>query len=351
MDKISSEIFTSYTETSTLDREISRFIALNNLYGYFYKELRNKNISNTLFARYIILNKLFGSKIKDPVVPETFSIDIITKEISSCCSSCEIDEILYYIERDCNAFTNGRNKYKYDIIDYVEDDTVTFVVNNKKLSLSYDRYKMLLDVYNGNNARDDIIKLLLRYNCIEGSTNYNASLPNDLYKYINETFGDIYECFASPLNFNKVSKEYYSAYYDTDNVFGSKGNIFEMLHKCVTNDIGGVFVANPPYIEDILNALYYLSYAILESCTSQVTFFITLPNWDDCNAIKLFSTSEHLTCKISLSKYEHKYISSKQYTTNKPTYCSYCNSIIVILQNSKTLVDDSVRDNIIKYFS
>jgi hypothetical protein len=111
------------------------------------------------------------------------------------------------------------------------------------------------------------------------------------------------ELFASPIN--RTMPEFCSAYPSIDKYYiGNKGNFFHYKFES-----GKRYVANPPYIEHIMNDM---SDRIIDQMndTNNVKINIYMPIWDSSIDNKIISSS-------SLSKISRKYIAYETLANSK----------------------------------
>ena len=90
---------------------------------------------------------------------------------------------------------------------------------------------------------------------------------------INRQFGVTFECFASP--FNCYFRQYCSAFGDIDSYFGSRGPILDFKPHC------GSFEANPPFCEELMDAVVTHFERLLEDSLEPLSFMVFLPEWRD----------------------------------------------------------------------
>ena len=82
-----------------------------------------------------------------------------------------------------------------------------------------------------------------------------------------------FECFASP--FNCYFRQYCSAFGDIDSYFGSRGPILDFKPHC------GSFEANPPFCEELMDAVVTHFERLLEDSLEPLSFMVFLPEWRD----------------------------------------------------------------------
>ena len=102
----------------------------------------------------------------------------------------------------------------------------------------------------------------------------HAALPRKVFDLLHRNFHVTFECFASP--FNCYFKQYCSAFSDTDCYFGSRGSFFELNPK------SGSFQANPPFSEEVMQAMANHMILLLDGecyhvvfCSNDLTYYTT----------------------------------------------------------------------------
>ena len=93
-----------------------------------------------------------------------------------------------------------------------------------------------------------IFVMIVRYETLfEAKSGHQAALPPDVFQALHDTFGVRHECFASPLNKWRGTKNFCSVFPDVDSDFGSRGSFFDLWPKM------GSFEVNPPFDQVWLN--------------------------------------------------------------------------------------------------
>ncbi|KAG8305179.1 mRNA (2'-O-methyladenosine-N(6)-)-methyltransferase [Homalodisca vitripennis] len=144
--------------------------------------------------------------------------------------------------------------------------------------------------------------LLKRYNTfIANSENTQAALPVTVLECLNRMFGVTFECFASPLNC--YFRQYCSAFADTDSYFGSRGPILEL------KAISGSFEANPPFSEELMEAMVNHFERLLADSTEPLSFVVVLPEWRDPApaALLKLEASHFKRRQVVVPAFEHEY--------------------------------------------
>ena len=154
------------------------------------------------------------------------------------------------------------------------------------------------------------------------------------------------ECFASPLNVT-LHEFYCSAFPDTDAPFSSQGCFFS-LH--LRRDLspasdqpsaqtllqrGGSFEANPPFLEELMLAMYLYMKYLLDHCHASLTaFVIFVPTWEDTPAIEAMNACRYLRGKFRFEKHAHSYRAGFQHLPDKEqTRIPYSSTFVFVLQN------------------
>lgn len=197
------------------------------------------------------------------------------------------------------------------------------------IDLTCDKFKITVDakVYcklsvQGKNT--NIWRMLQRYETLVSidpkSSSLQAAVPYKFMEYLRSTFGVNFECFASPVN--KYFKNFCSAFKDTDEVFGSKGNFLKYYPA------SGSFEANPPFSEELMLKMVLHMKELLKS-NKPFSFVIILPNWEDSEANIMIKNSEYLKGEVLAKAGEHYY----REITQKKYFKAIHDTRVSILQN------------------
>jgi phosphorylated CTD-interacting factor 1 len=194
---------------------------------------------------------------------------------------------------------------------------------------------------------------LKRYDAIGGPT-YQCSVTSMVFCTLETAFGSVKECFASPFNHN--STVYWSAFPDTDCFFGSHGDFFGALDSKLVQE-GGVFYANPPFVEEYMERLRERVQTMLE-LEVPVTFAVMLPTWTDTECYAWMQRSAFTQMHLVLPAGEHEYIDGRQQIDTKrwrKRHISPFCSTFFILQNelgrARDTVDDETRRRVLASFA
>ncbi|KAF8820949.1 hypothetical protein IE077_002628 [Cardiosporidium cionae] len=184
------------------------------------------------------------------------------------------------------------------------------------MNLSGDAYKYVKAIYeNADSAQreefsESIFKLLLRYHTICDPEEFSgiglqSAVPSQFLALLREYFEVECECFASP--FNSALNSYYSAFYDTDNDFGSYGSFFADDVKLDS----GSYEANPPFDEFVIDRMADRFLQFLREASGPLSFAIVVPDWDNAECLyleKLLSNEFFQDTFVALPK-KHFFIS------------------------------------------
>lgn len=127
------------------------------------------------------------------------------------------------------------------------------------------------------------------------------ALPVSVFECLQSHFGVSFECFASP--FNSYFRQYCSAFADTDSYFGSRGPFLDF------RPISGSFEANPPYCEELMEAMVNHFERLLADSIEPLSFIVFLPEWRDPapNALIKLESSHFKRKQVVVPAMEHEY--------------------------------------------
>ena len=156
-------------------------------------------------------------------------------------------------------------------------------INQKISKPSFIKVKNLRSIYRGNDYKRDLEILIYRYETLNlvarGSMQISAS--NRIFKR-RENEGFTVECFASP--FNCHLPIYFSAFPDTDVVFGSMGSFFDTGYDFLSKNTYKCAV-DPPYqihaigkAIDIVRKLNHGTYEFILPAWTDAEWFKYLPH-------------------------------------------------------------------------
>uniref|UniRef100_A0A673XF76 mRNA (2'-O-methyladenosine-N(6)-)-methyltransferase n=1 Tax=Salmo trutta TaxID=8032 RepID=A0A673XF76_SALTR len=156
-----------------------------------------------------------------------------------------------------------------------------------------------------------------------------GALPVPVFEVLNKQFGVSFECFASPLN--SYFKQFCSAFPDTDGFFGSRGPFLNF------SPASGSFEANPPFCEELKDAMVTHFEELLEKSSEPLSFIIFIPEWRDplTPALNRMETSAFRRHHMSVPAFEHEYRSGSQHICKKEEmyYKAVHGTAVIFLQN------------------
>nr|KAF6472055.1 PDX1 C-terminal inhibiting factor 1 [Molossus molossus] len=176
--------------------------------------------------------------------------------------------------------------------------------------------------------------LLRRYQMMFGvglyeGTGLQGSLPVHIFEALHRLFGVSFECFASPLNC--YFRQYCSAFPDTDGYFGSRGPCLDF------SPLSGSFEANPPFCEELMDAMVSHFEKLLESSPEPLSFIVFIPEWREPPTLALtrMEQSRFKRHQLVLPAFEHEYRSGSQHICKKEEmhYKAVYNAAVLFLQN------------------
>lgn len=146
--------------------------------------------------------------------------------------------------------------------------------------------------------------MLKRYQTYLGINEGQATqmaLPVTVFECLQRSFGVTFECFASPLNC--YFRQYCSAFADVDSYFGSRGPFLDF------RPISGSFQANPPYCEELMEAMVNHFERLLADSAEPLSFVVFLPEWRDPapNALIKLESSHFKRKQVVVPAMEHEY--------------------------------------------
>ncbi|XP_039632543.1 mRNA (2'-O-methyladenosine-N(6)-)-methyltransferase [Polypterus senegalus] len=177
--------------------------------------------------------------------------------------------------------------------------------------------------------------LLKRYQAMFGigvheGTGLQGALPIPVFEALHKQFGVTFECFASPLNC--YFKQFCSAFQDTDGFFGSRGPFLSF------SPVSGSFEANPPFSEELMDAMVTHFEDLLESSNEPLSFIVFVPEWRDppTPALTRMESSRFKRHQLSITAFEHEYRSGSQHICKREEmyYKAVHGTAVIFLQNS-----------------
>uniref|UniRef100_A0A8C9VXC8 mRNA (2'-O-methyladenosine-N(6)-)-methyltransferase n=1 Tax=Scleropages formosus TaxID=113540 RepID=A0A8C9VXC8_SCLFO len=177
--------------------------------------------------------------------------------------------------------------------------------------------------------------LIKRYQVMFGSgvnegTGLQGALPVPVFEALHKQFGVSFECFASPLNC--YFKQFCSAFPDTDGFFGSRGPFLSF------SPVSGSFEANPPFCEELMDAMVTHFEELLERSSEPLSFIIFVPEWRDppTPALIRMESSPFRRHQLTVSAFEHEYRSGSQHICKREDmyYKAVHSTAVIFLQNA-----------------
>ncbi|KAE8575612.1 hypothetical protein XENTR_v10003888 [Xenopus tropicalis] len=186
-------------------------------------------------------------------------------------------------------------------------------INQSYFSKLYQLYRLsCIDDSGTERFLSRVWCLLRRYQVMFGTAQYEGSglqgaLPVHVFQTLHKVFGVTLECFASPLNC--YFKQYCSAFTDTDGYFGSRGPCLSFF------PVSGSFEANPPFSEELMDAMVTHFENLLESSDQPLSFIIFIPEWRDppTPALTRMESSRFKRHQLLLTAFQHEYRSGSQH--------------------------------------
>ncbi len=261
-----------------------------------------------------------STMIEKQMFSETVRHKIINSKIELSCSSTPLLKTRLMKIRNENKI-----KEKMNFVLYKHDNDY-----HAKVYLNFDHYIKLSKMYErtGSNPAELNIRLFClvsRYEIYSGNTSgLQGAIPPYIFSALNHLLGIDTECFASPLNCC-LENSYFSAFYDTDRYFGSKGTFFGKNYKSINVEEGGKYEVNPPFINCIMDLVVKLIHEALMNY-KQLMFFIIVPSWTDAEFYEGLMSSKYLRCSGILESKKHEYVDGLQHRANRTTWKANVNS-------------------------
>jgi len=230
-----------------------------------------------------------------------------------------------FLQRDFNLEKNEQVSKWFD-----ENSNYHVSYKGIMFDLTKEIYENLKNKFIYQNFLDEHIYVLLaRYNAVGGEI-YQGTISSILLETLRRILQIKGECFASPLN---TQSEWYCSAFDIDKVFGSKGSFFKIHETSNISSVGGSFEANPPFIEEIMLAMFHYITMLLQYETP-FSFCIILPCWTDTPAIKLLNSCEFTKFKTTIKGIHMPFKSGMHYLpAKKDLMINYTDYFIYVVQN------------------
>lgn len=181
--------------------------------------------------------------------------------------------------------------------------------------------------------------MLKRYQTFIGSSpneghSTQVALPVSVFDCLHKQFGVTFECFASPLNC--YFRQYCSAFPDTDSFFGSRGHILKFY------PVNGSFEANPPFCEELMEAVVDHFEKLLSDSQEPLSFIVFLPEWRDPvpTSLARLESSRFKRKQLLIPAFEHEYRHGFQHINvrGETSSLSSHGTVVVFLQNDAGFV-------------
>nr|CAD7585766.1 unnamed protein product [Timema genevievae] len=236
-------------------------------------------------------------------------------------------------------------------IDYLsERDQTLLRFNGDTMSINTTHLQKLEQLYRYSSFDDKKFEyflprvwcMLKRYNAFFGG-NLNegqgtqGALPVTVFECLNRMFGVTFECFASPLNC--YFKQYCSVFPDTDSYFGSRGYAACFFLPFLDfKPVSGSFEANPPFCEELMEAMVNHFERLLADSPEPLSFIVFIPEWRDPapNALLKLEASHFKRKQVVVPAFEHEYRHGFQHLISKSELNVRCahGTLVVWLQNN-----------------
>lgn len=196
------------------------------------------------------------------------------------------------------------------------DKFYTFTYGQFSRQIETERAIILLEMA----PLESVMRMIMRYAFIIIRGSHQWAAPILLYENMKKYFNIEIEGFGSPLNSRilmitkgKKKNIFCSLFYDTDEVFGSRGNFFNQ------NFNGLRVFMNPPFLSNvILNILKMVEKSLNENKNG--LFIVCFPEWPKEECYKEFLRSKYLKYHYVYNKFNHWYVHGNEKI--KPTFNS-----------------------------
>jgi len=292
----------------SLDAEYTRwFFIQTTLLPFFVngKNPKDRYEAENIFERWLLTScNLFGidnmfKKIDDATTDKMMN-ELVDKRLTAKWS------IKNKRKEFCNLVVSFNPDNTTNQIDLETDDRNNFNYKRFKSTISTDNINYYTSLVNEEKcSSDQVTTMLLRYASMHGRGN-QWSISKKTYDLLYE-FGFKNEAFASPINSKLMGRDetnFCSLFKDTDEVFGSIGNFFEVDLSKYTE----AWVVNPPFVESILTqtAHHILNYVSKHESTgdngNEGLFLMIVPSWTDMKIYIELSNSKYVPVSFRLDK-------------------------------------------------
>lgn len=224
-----------------------------------------------------------------------------------------------------------KNKYTYSYIGEQGEYTSVLKIKKKhleKLASLYDKQVPFEVLIRNTEFLKRVYCMIARYETIYGNmSGYQGAVPSNVFRELSGIIKIDTECFASPLN--NHFDNYYSAYYDTDKYFKSKGSFFHNFNPVN----GGYYEFNPPFILQIIDEAVDILFKNLDTCKYPLLILVVLPHWDDAEYDSKLKNNKYTRGYNVLKNKEHKYIDGMQHRAKRVHFDANADSIWYLLAN------------------
>lgn len=254
------------------------------------------------------------------------------------------------VELICESMNNAAKK-EIELLKniIIKEHIIDKNKNNDKIILKLDNYVLHINEEHFNKIKNNfqiestnfdlcVWNMLFRYKSYFGDRDegegHHAAVPIPVMKKLNQLFNVNYECFASPLN--HYFPNFNSAFGDVDCYFGSLGSFFS------TQFAAGFYEANPPFIEELMNAMASHMLKCLEKSEKNnlsLCFIIIVPYWNNPPVSGMVELRKSNFCKKThiLKAQKHTFLSGLQHKEekNKITFKAVHDTELLFMQTSK----------------
>ena len=306
-----------------LEKEYNRYVIVQKIYriGTGSNKYKNNEWANILERFLNSMANIKTNRIDQIFVHENMAKAIYNK-MENELKDKRIDNyhrIVSEIKKMIDEYLN--NKYRpINIVEYGQHDN-RFYCNDFSKKIDNTRVISLLNrigqVQKLQYYELIILILLLRYEGIF-TKGQNWNFPFKWYDYIYQNYNVRLEGFASPLNSQLLlagyDTKFCSLFKDTDNIFGSLGNLFDFdIEKYVLSmDNKRISIGlNPPYIVSIIDKMLDMI-DIWFAKVKELRIFVGVPYWQDADFIKRLENHKYLKFKKVLGPHEYYYEDSTE---------------------------------------
>lgn len=221
-------------------------------------------------------------------------------------------------------------------IEQQEDIAISFAGLN--FSINYEHYEKLQIMFDRQNQTSQsledhqqffltsLFSVLARYDMLQGA-GLQAAVQGAVFDVLLKHYNCNVECFASPLNCRY--ERYFSAFPDTDRVFGSLGSFFDYDFA----QSGGSFQANPPFVSSFILAMCQTMERGLEKSEEPLMFSVFVPAWTETAGWKALNDSKYLRKHCLMDQSAHYYAEGTQHRRKSSKRIASFDTSVFFLQN------------------